>query len=84
MSMPRCNESNVEVVTSVQRHRRWTLEEKIGWVRRALAPGMTASLAAQEAGVAPARCSSGRGCTWRVLYQRCGLPPIFRQAQASG
>ena len=41
MSMPISNGSNVEVVTSVQRRRRWMLEEKIGWVRRTLGPGMT-------------------------------------------
>ena len=30
--MPISNGSNVEVVTSVQRRRRWILEEKIGWL----------------------------------------------------
>jgi hypothetical protein len=35
MSMPISNGNNVEVVTSVQRFRRWTLEEKIGRVSRA-------------------------------------------------
>jgi hypothetical protein len=51
MSMPISNGSNVEVVTSVQRRRRWTLEEKIGWVCRAMGPEISVSLAAREAGV---------------------------------
>jgi transposase len=47
------NGSSVEVVTSVQRRRRSTFEEKIGWMRRrAIEPEMTASLAARAAGVA--------------------------------
>lgn len=63
MSMPIPNRSNVEVVTSAQRPRRWTLEEKISTVRRALEPGMKVSLAAREAGVAPSsKSSSGSGC----------------------
>jgi transposase-like protein len=53
MRMPISNRSNVEFVTSVQRRRRWTLEEKIGWVRRAMEPGMSVSFAVREAGVAP-------------------------------
>jgi len=53
--MPISNGSNVEVVTSVQRRRRRTLEEKIGWVRRAMEPGTSVSLAARDAGVAPSQ-----------------------------
>jgi len=47
------NASNLEVITSVQRRRRWAVEEKISWVRRSMEPGMTISIAAREAGVAP-------------------------------
>jgi transposase len=47
------NASNLEVITSVQRRRRWAVEEKIGWVRRAMELSMSFSLATGEAGVAP-------------------------------
>jgi hypothetical protein len=30
------NASNLEVITSVQRRRRWAVEEKISWVRRSM------------------------------------------------
>ena len=67
MSMPISNGSNVEVVTSVQRRRRWTLEEKIGWVRRA----MSVSLAAREAGVAPSQVFQ-----WKRLYLEGALSAV--------
>jgi len=68
--MPISNGSNVEVVTSVQRRRRWTLE-KIGWVRRALEPGMTVSLAAREAGVAPSQAFQ-----WKRLHLEGALSAV--------
>jgi transposase len=71
MSMPISNGSNVEVVTSVQRRRRWTLEEKIGWVRRAMEPGMSVSLAAREAGVAPSQVFQ-----WKRLYLEGALSAV--------
>jgi transposase len=41
----------VEVITSVQRRRRWTREEKERIVAAALAPGAVASEVAREAGI---------------------------------
>ena len=61
MSMPISNGSNVEVVTSVQRRRRWTWDEKTGWVRRAMEPDMSVSLVASEAGVAPSQVFQWKG-----------------------
>lgn len=40
------------MVTSIQRRRRWTLGEKIGWMRRAKVPSISVSLAARETGPA--------------------------------
>ncbi len=57
--------------SKVQRRRRWTLEEKIGWVRRALEPGMTVSLAAREAGVAPSQVFQ-----WKRLYLEGALSAV--------
>ena len=65
------NASNLEVITSVQRHRRWAVEEKISWVRRSMEPGMTISIAAREAGVAPSQLF-----TWKRLYLEGGLSAV--------
>ena len=67
MSNPR----NFEVITSVQRRRRWAVEEKISWVRRSMEPGMTISIAAREAGVAPSQLF-----TWKRLYLEGGLSAV--------
>jgi transposase len=65
------NASNLEVITSVQRRRRWAVEEKIRWVRRSMEPGMTISIAAREAGVAPSQLF-----TWKRLYLEGGLSAV--------
>ena len=56
--MPRARTSasdpdRVEVVTSVQRRRRWSLREKLRAVEEASAPGMTVSYIARKDGMAP-------------------------------
>ena len=43
----------VEIITSVQRRRRWTAAEKVRIVEEAFEPGMTVSLVARRHGVAP-------------------------------
>lgn len=70
-SMPMFSGSNVEMVTSVQRRRRWTLGERIGWVRRAVEPGMTVSLAARGAGVAASQVFQ-----WKPLYPEGALSVV--------
>ena len=65
------NASNLEVITSAQRRRRWAVEEKISWVRRSMEPGMTISIAAREAGVAPSQLF-----TWKRLYLEGGLSAV--------
>ena len=45
--------NRIEVVTSVQRRRRWTASEKVRMVEETFAPGMTVSLVARQHGVAP-------------------------------
>jgi transposase len=42
----------VEVITSVQRRRRWTASEKVRMVEETFEPGMTVSLVARRRGVA--------------------------------
>ena len=52
----------VEIITSVQRRRRWTASEKVRIVEETFEPGMTVSLVARRHGVA--RTSSSRGAGW--------------------
>ena len=36
--------SKIEIITGVQRRRRWTPEQKLAWVKRTTEPGMSVSL----------------------------------------
>jgi transposase len=60
--------NRIEVVTSVQRRRRWTASEKVRMVEETFAPGMTVSLVARQHGVAPNQLF-----TWRRLVAQGGL-----------
>jgi transposase len=58
----------VEIITSVQRRRRWTASEKVRMVEETLEPGMTVSLVARRHGVAPNQLF-----TWRRLVAQGSL-----------
>jgi transposase len=45
----------VEVITSVQRRRRWSTAEKIRLVEETMQPGMSVSLVARRTGIAPSQ-----------------------------
>src|SRR6476620_10510168 len=60
--------NHIEVVTSVQRRRRWTASEKVRMVEETFAPGMTVSLVACQRGVAPNQLF-----TWRRLVAQGSL-----------
>jgi transposase len=47
--------ARVEVISSVQRRRRWSAAEKIRLVEEAMQPGMSVSLVARRAGIAPSQ-----------------------------
>ena len=53
----------IEVITSVQRRRRWSAEEKARIVQETYAPGTSVSLVARQHGIAP-----NQVFTWRRLY----------------
>src|ERR1700745_1043678 len=55
----------VEIITSVQRRRRWTAPEKVRMVEETFEPGMTVSLVARRRGVAPNQLF-----TWRRLVAK--------------
>src|ERR1051325_896340 len=73
------NIDRVEVITSVQRRRRWSAEEKARIVQetpafaggRLYAPGMSVSLVARQHGVA-----RNQVFTWRRLYAEGALSAI--------
>src|SRR5262249_21605518 len=58
----------VEIITSVQRRRRWTASEKVRMVEETFEPGMTVSLVARQHGVAPNQLF-----TWRRLVAQGAL-----------
>ena len=45
--------NHVEIITSVQRRRRWTASEEVRMVEETFEPGMTVSLVTRRRGVAP-------------------------------
>jgi transposase len=61
----------VEVITSVQRHRRWSIAEKIGLVEETMQPGMSVSYVARRAGVAPSLLFN-----WRRRMLEGGLQAV--------
>jgi len=65
------NIDRVEVITSAQRRRRWSAEEKARIVQETYAPGMSVSLVARQHGVAP-----NQVFTWRRLYAEGALSAI--------
>ena len=56
------------MITSVQRRRRWSAEDKARIVQETFAPGMSVSLVARQHGVAPNQLF-----TWRRLYAEGAL-----------
>jgi transposase len=63
----------VEIITSVQRRRRWTASEKVRMVEETFEPGMTVSLVARRHGVAPNQLF-----TWRRPVAQVGLTAAGR------
>jgi transposase len=61
----------IEVITSVQRRRRWSAEEKAAIVQETYAPGMSVSLIARRHGIAPNQLF-----TWRRLYASGALSAV--------
>lgn len=59
--------AQVEVITSVQRRRRWTAAEKEWIVAASLEPGAVVSALAREAGIHPSQLYG-----WRRQLRRAG------------
>lgn len=50
-----CGPSRVEVLTSVERRRRWSTPEKVRLVEESMQPGLSVSYVARRAGIAPSQ-----------------------------
>jgi transposase len=71
MPMSSGRSQEVEVITGVQRRRRWTPEQKLEWVRRTMEPGMSVSLVAREAGITASQLFQ-----WRKAYTEGSLVAV--------
>jgi transposase-like protein len=69
----------VEVITSVQRRRRWSAEEKAAIVQETDLLGMSVSLVAQQHGVAPNQVFK-----WRQLYADGALSAVGGRGEGGG
>jgi transposase len=72
--------TQVEIITSVQRRRRWTLGEKERLVAASLEPGAVVSALAREAGIHPSQLYGWR----RRLCARPGAAPDFSAVRIVG
>ena len=70
MNMPRRTDS-IEVITTDQRRRRWSPQEKAALVRRTYEPGMSVSLVARTEGVAASLLFQ-----WRKLEREGALTAV--------
>src|SRR4051812_9874163 len=68
----------VEIITSVQRRRRWTASENVRSGEETFEPGMTVSLVARRHGVAPSQLF-----TWRRLVAQGALTAAGSGAKRS-
>jgi transposase len=71
MTDSKLNSSPIEVITSVQRRRRWSAEEKRAMVEEAERPGSSVSQVARKNGVTPSQIFH-----WRMLMRAGGLSAI--------
>ena len=68
MSMSSATPSRVEVVTSVQRRRRWPPEQKLEIVKQTNEPGSSVSMVARQFGISAAQLFQ-----WRKAYLQGSL-----------
>lgn len=71
MTMSSATPSRVEVVTSVQRRRRWTPEQKLEVVKQTNEPGNSVSMVARQFGITAAQLFQ-----WRKAYLQGSLMAV--------
>lgn len=65
------NRNEIEVITGVERRRRWSAQEKLQWLKRTMEPGMTVSSVAREAGITASQLFQ-----WRKAYTEGSLVAV--------
>ncbi len=65
------NNDRIEVITEVQRRRRWSPAEKLALVQRTFEPGQSVSLVARQADVSPSQLFQ-----WRKAYAEGSLVAV--------
>ena len=70
MTMSSIRPNRVEVVTSVQRRRRWTPEQKLEIVKQTNEPGSYVSLVARQHGLTAAQLFQWRKLIWKALWSQ--------------
>ena len=71
MTMSSATPNRVEVVTSVQRRRRWTPEQKLEIVKQTNEPGSSVSMVARQFGITAAQLFQ-----WRKAYLQGSLMAV--------
>ena len=71
MIMSSATPTRVEVVTSVQRRKRWTPEQKLEIVKQTNEPGSSVSMVARQFGITAAQLSQ-----WRKAYMQGSLMAV--------
>jgi transposase len=71
MTMSSATPTRVEVVTSVQRRRRWTPEQKLEIVKQTNEPGSSVSMVARQFSI-----SAGQLFQWRKAYLQGSLMAV--------
>jgi len=71
MTMSSATPSRVEVVTSVQRRRRWSPEQKLEIVKQTNEPGSSVSMVARQFGISAAQLFQ-----WRKAYLQGSLMAV--------
>ena len=71
MTMSSIRPNRVEVVTSVQRRRRWTPEQKLEIVKQTNEPGSSVSMVARQFGISAAQLFQ-----WRKAYLQGSLMAV--------
>ena len=65
------NTNRIEVITGVQRRRRWTPEQKLELVKQTFEAGMTVSMVARQAGIAATQLFQ-----WKKAYSEGSLVAV--------
>ncbi len=76
MTMSNRDDRPVEVLTGVQRRRRWTAEQKLAMVKQTFEPGMSVSYVARQMGVAASQLFN-----WRKAYTNGSLVAVAANEQ---